>query len=64
MGGMSKVTTSGTSNARAVTVGVGVVAGYVLMMNPYGVVVLGAAMGGMLADWIYGAYQPAVTTTP
>ncbi len=63
MAGMSKGTTGGTSNARAVTVGVGVVAGYVLMLNPYGAAVLGAAMGGMLADWIYGAYQP-VTIAP
>ena len=64
MAGMFKATAGGTSSSRVVTVGVGVVAGYGLMLNQYSAAVLGAAMGGMLADWIYGAYRPAPVTAP
>ena len=62
MQGMSTGTAAGMTGSRAVTVGVGAVAGYVLMMNPYGIALMGAAMGGMLADWMYGSYQPAPKT--
>jgi hypothetical protein len=44
--------------SRPLTLGVGAVAGYFLMMNPYGVAVMGAAMGAMLAASIYDTYGP------
>ena len=50
------------TNGRAVSIGAGVVVGYVLMLNPYGAALLGAAMGGMLVDWVYQSYPPAAPT--
>lgn len=52
----------GMTSGRVVTIGVGAVAGYVLMFNPYGAALMGAAMGGMLVDWVYGSYAPATPT--
>jgi len=47
---------SGMTASRSLTVGVGAVAGYLLMMNPVGAAIMGAAMGGMLAMTIYDSY--------
>jgi hypothetical protein len=51
---------SSMTSGRVVTIGAGAVVGYVLMLNPYGAAIMGAAMGGMLVDWIYyGSSTPA-----
>ena len=46
----------GILGSRPLTVGVGAVAGYLLMTNPLGAAIMGAAMGGMLAMTIYDSY--------
>ena len=46
----------GVLGSRPLTVGVGAVAGYLLMTNPFGAAIMGAAMGGMLAMTIYDSY--------
>ncbi len=53
MAGMSTETTDqggGLLGSRPLTVGIGAVAGYLLMMNPLGAAIMGAAMGGMIAS--------------
>lgn len=58
----TKAATAAPATSRPWVMGAGAVAGYFLMMNPFGAALMGAAMGGMIAVAVYDSYNPEGAT--